>query len=227
MSNEIQIVPTLARLRENLTMTSLEIAELTGKRHRDVLRDIRKMFEDLEISGAQFCAVYTNQQLMEQPMFKLPEREVYILMSGYNIKLRTAIIDRWMQLEAERTVVTNMFVEVRGSQRLENESFKRALSEYYNPATDQNFSEAYNRINYLVLGCGASAYKEKMGLKPDAVTRDFLTPCQNKAILGLQRAYETFLDLGDDLCTLDPKLRHLFNKKYKAELEEEAFFDKL
>ena len=36
------------------TMTSLEIAELTGKRHDNVIRDIRKMFKELEIDPLNF-----------------------------------------------------------------------------------------------------------------------------------------------------------------------------
>ena len=32
-----------------LTMSSLEIAELTGKRHDNVMADIEKMLKDLEI----------------------------------------------------------------------------------------------------------------------------------------------------------------------------------
>lgn len=34
-----------------LTMTSREIAELTGKRHDNVMRDIRTMLDDLEHSS--------------------------------------------------------------------------------------------------------------------------------------------------------------------------------
>lgn len=36
-------------------MSSLEIAELTNKEHRSVLRDIRSIFEE-EIHAAQICA---------------------------------------------------------------------------------------------------------------------------------------------------------------------------
>lgn len=37
----------LATIPQNLTMTSREIAELTGKEHRNVLRDIRTMLTEL------------------------------------------------------------------------------------------------------------------------------------------------------------------------------------
>ena len=36
------------------TMTSREIAELTGKEHRNVLADIRKMLADLGLTSAGF-----------------------------------------------------------------------------------------------------------------------------------------------------------------------------
>jgi phage regulator Rha-like protein len=38
------------------TMSSLEIAELTEKQHKNVLSDVRNMFEKLKINGADFSA---------------------------------------------------------------------------------------------------------------------------------------------------------------------------
>lgn len=43
---------------ENLRMTSLEIAELTNKEHRNVTRDIEKMCLDLEIDVKSFERIY-------------------------------------------------------------------------------------------------------------------------------------------------------------------------
>lgn len=83
------------------TMPSIEIAELTGKRHTHVMRDIRKMLEELEIGETKFGSTYQNQQGKSLPAFNLPKRECLILVSGYNLKMRAAIIDRWQELEQQ------------------------------------------------------------------------------------------------------------------------------
>ena len=41
------------------SMSSLEIAELTGKRHDNVMADIRNMFEDLGILATDFSGTRT------------------------------------------------------------------------------------------------------------------------------------------------------------------------
>jgi phage regulator Rha-like protein len=86
------------------TMSSLEIAERTGKQHGHVMRDIKRMFEDMGILDgglSKFGASYKNSQNKEQPCFLLPKRECLILASGYSTELRAKIIDRWLELEAK------------------------------------------------------------------------------------------------------------------------------
>ena len=80
-------------------MTSREIAELTGKEHRNVLADIRKMLEDLGLTSANFSADLPDSYGRMQPGFQLPKRETMILVSGYSIPMRAKIIDRWEALE--------------------------------------------------------------------------------------------------------------------------------
>jgi hypothetical protein len=48
------------------TMSSKEIAELTGKNHADVLRDIRKMQADLELGESTFAGTYLDVQSKER-----------------------------------------------------------------------------------------------------------------------------------------------------------------
>lgn len=85
-----------------LTMSSIEIAELTGKRPADVMRDIRKMLTEMGEGGERkFASSYLSEQNKALPCFDLPRREVDILLTGYSVPLRAAVIDRWRELEAE------------------------------------------------------------------------------------------------------------------------------
>ena len=79
-------------------MSTREIAELTGKRHDHVMRDIKVMLDDLGINGPKFGGVYIDAKGETRPCFFLPKRETMILVSGYSVALRARIVDRWMEL---------------------------------------------------------------------------------------------------------------------------------
>jgi hypothetical protein len=55
-----------------LTMTSREIAELTGKRHDNVLEDVRKMLDELCLSWTGFATQYKDSTGRTLPCFNLP-----------------------------------------------------------------------------------------------------------------------------------------------------------
>lgn len=93
---------------QTITMSSREIAELTGKQHKNVLEDARKMIEELGLTLADFTANLPDAYGRMQPVLCLPKRESIILVSGYNITLRAKIIDRWQELEAQQQ--SNMLV---------------------------------------------------------------------------------------------------------------------
>lgn len=73
-------------------MTSREIAELTGKAHKNVLGDIRAMLEQLGVAAAEFSATARvagpNNSLRTIEIFQLPKRETLILVSGYSVVMR-------------------------------------------------------------------------------------------------------------------------------------------
>lgn len=88
----------------SLTMSSVEIAELMGKQHAHVMRDIKKMFDELNLDVSRFGGIYLDSYQRENPVFNLPKRECLILVFGYNVQLRAKIIDRWQALEAQQPV---------------------------------------------------------------------------------------------------------------------------
>lgn len=93
----------LTVIAASLRMSSVEIADLTGKEHFHVMRDIRVMLTELhgESGPSSFGSSYLNSQNKEHPCFMLPKRETLILVSGYSIPLRAKIIDRWQALEEQ------------------------------------------------------------------------------------------------------------------------------
>lgn len=81
-------------------MSSLEIAELTGKRHDNVVRDIRIMLDDLGRGDAlKFEAIYLDAYKREKSCFNLPKDLTFTLVAGYSAPLRHKIVTRWMELE--------------------------------------------------------------------------------------------------------------------------------
>ncbi|MGL6392518.1 Rha family transcriptional regulator [Aeromonas veronii] len=81
-------------------MSSVEIAELTGKEHKNVLADIRKML--VEIQSAEKSADYKDSMGRVQPCLMLDKDESLCLVAGYSAVLRMRIIRRWQELEAQQ-----------------------------------------------------------------------------------------------------------------------------
>ena len=83
-------------------MSSVAIAQVTGKRHRDVLRDIRTLLEQ-GVNERNFAPVeYTDAKGEKRPCYQLSRKGCLILASGYNALLREKIIDRLEELELAR-----------------------------------------------------------------------------------------------------------------------------
>lgn len=82
------------------TMSSVEIAELTGKLHKNVLADIRSMLAELEIDSAEFSAQYKDSTGRFLPCFNLDREMTDTLLTGYSAKMRLAVVRRWRELEA-------------------------------------------------------------------------------------------------------------------------------
>lgn len=66
---------TLTPTTTPLTMSTLEIAELTGKRHDNVMEDTRKMLTELEIA--------VNNATRTREIFNLDKEECLTLLHGY------------------------------------------------------------------------------------------------------------------------------------------------
>lgn len=89
-------------------ITSLQIAEITGKQHSNVMRDIRNLLEQLEDRQQfSFELMFINRNLpnggsKQEPYYNLTKKDSLLLASGYDANLRAKIINRWEELERQK-----------------------------------------------------------------------------------------------------------------------------
>ena len=97
----------LMNIENKNTLTSLEVAEITGKEHKNILSDIRDEISKLgeergRLIFQQSC--YTNLQNKQQPMFLLNYKGVLQLGARYNAETRFKLIEKIEQLQKPMTV---------------------------------------------------------------------------------------------------------------------------
>ena len=85
-------------------MTSLEIAQVTGKMHKDVMKAIRNMEPAwLKVNGRNFALVdYTDSKGEQRPCYSLSKMECLYIATKFNDEARAKLVIRWQQLEQER-----------------------------------------------------------------------------------------------------------------------------
>ena len=93
------------------TMTSREIAELTGKEHKHVIRDIRALLDELgkdgsdlnhEIDGPKLDHPQEDKDLRGYTTcFHLNRELTETLLTGYSASARLKVIRRWHDLEEQ------------------------------------------------------------------------------------------------------------------------------
>ena len=106
------------------TMSSKEIAELTGKEHFHVMRDCRKMFEELDIPEETKSGFLERinglGHTVSDKYYLLNKEESIILVSGYSVQMRAKIVRRWLELE-------NKAIQEATPKLLSNEEYKSEL----------------------------------------------------------------------------------------------------
>lgn len=85
------------------TMTSIEVAELTGKEHKNILRDIKDESEKLEKKGINPQLIFEPTQYQDKtptggirtlPMYNLTKEGVLQLAARYDAVVRFKLIER-------------------------------------------------------------------------------------------------------------------------------------
>lgn len=136
-------------------MTSLEIAEVTGKQHAHVMRDIRSLLSQ-GVSASNFgLGSYTDANGQKRPLFNLTPKGCLILASGYDAVLRERIINRLEYLENEKKVIKTPQTYLEALEALvatEKEKEQLRIETEQQQATielqDKEIKEAAPKVNY-------------------------------------------------------------------------------
>ena len=126
-----------------LKMTSREVAEITGKRHDNVMRDIRVEKEKLDLEGVDTHLIfeessYINSQGKEQPQYLLSKDGVMMLAMKYDTVTRYKITQKLNELESKKVPQSYAQALLEAGRlalelervELENKVQKQLISEY-------------------------------------------------------------------------------------------------
>jgi Rha family phage regulatory protein len=99
---------SIALIENKQTITSLEVSEITGKPHSDLMKAIRKMEEAwVELGQGNFSlSSYKNKQNKSQPCYELTKTECLYIATKFNDEARAKLVLRWKELEENQTPKT-------------------------------------------------------------------------------------------------------------------------
>ena len=213
----------LLDLSKEQTITSREIAELTGKNHADVMRDIRKSENPyLKVFGTESkfaLSGYRDLSGKSNPVYILTKSQSLFIVSGYSGELRAMIQKRWEELEL---VFQAQLLEeaerkfIRERARTGAEPMTTALKAQREDAGKEmkpyHYSTEHDMIDIMVLGVKAKKYCTLNNIKKGKL-RDHLTKAQIDLIEFLQSRNTVMLEMDMSYQDRKKALKLLFIKK--------------
>ena len=93
------------------TMTSLEIAELTGKQHKNLMQAIRKMEQAWnQVTQGNFSlSTYQDATGRTLPCYALTKTECLYIATKFNDEARAKLVLRWQELERTRLLFAGRY----------------------------------------------------------------------------------------------------------------------
>lgn len=161
--------------------SSLQVAEEFGKRHDNVIADIRNLdcsedFYKLNFQEIRRTVDLGQGRIRKDPMFLMTRDGFMFLCMGYRgskaAAIKEAIIKRFNDMEA--------FIRKYILARDDNLIFTQAIKDAYDEPHSYHYSNEYDMINRIVLGCTAKQFKELHGLGNVPSIRPFLSDNQYK-----------------------------------------------
>ncbi len=208
----------LEKLGGNATMSSREIAELTGKRHDHVLRDCDELNSNyLKMNIPQIWVMEEEHPTVKGRKIRvlyLTKMQTFDLMTGYSIELRIKVNRRWEELETKekshqlpQTFAEALQLAADQAKKLELQEAKiqndAPKVELYEKLMDSDVAISIGQFAKLsnIKGMGQNKLFKK--LREDNVfgnskNRNLNSPYQRYIDSGYFEVKETVIDLSED-----------------------------
>ena len=137
----------LSTIVDDDRMTSLQIAEITARLHKNVMRAIRNMEPAWEkINGRKFELVdYKDEKGETRPCYSLNKEECLYIATKFNDEARAKLIKRWKELEEQHqkpSVPQNYLEALKSLVKAEEEKQQLALENKQKDETIITISKA-------------------------------------------------------------------------------------
>lgn len=155
----------------HLSMSSTEIAALTGKEKTHIHRDIKAqllvglyglkddpILDDEQIQG--LTVVFDNRNYWSEVL--LDRYHTDILISGYEVKYRAAIVKRWHELEAKKPL-TQIELLVQSALALQEQERRLSSVEQELKALSYEMESKKTAVDYFTV-IGYASYKKLSGI---------------------------------------------------------------
>lgn len=162
-----------------LTMSSREIAELTGRDHGNVMRDIRTLLDDLQASDLKpVCetTTYAGANGQRYPQYELDRDTCLTLLLGYDAVARMKVVKRWQELEVQaapavpRTMSQALRLAAEQAEQIEQQQAALALAapkaEYVDRYVAANGAKGFRQVAKLL---GANEHEFRAWLQDEKI----------------------------------------------------------
>lgn len=211
------------------TMTSMQIAEVTGKRHADLMRDIRDEIEKLEaggINGERKFALssYITEQNKEMPCYILTKEGVLQLAARYDAVVRAKLIELATREDKPQTIEDLIIMQAQSMKELRGQV--QQLTGTVGTIKDtiitqpDNWRDDLNRMfNRIVDKVGGKRFQELRSESYQLLEERAHVDLKRRLIfyqarLKEQGASKTAVEKANrlDIIEQDPKLREIYAK---------------
>lgn len=164
-------------------VSSLMVAELFGKDHRKVVRDVESLDCSPEFNAANFGRIsYEDSRGRKQKAYAMTRDGFMFLAMGYRGKKAAQIKEAYIREFNKMEAFIRTLVEARNQFPLLTSNIK-LIHEKPKP---HHFSNEADMLNRMVLGMTAKQFREARGIKAGESIRPYLTSEQIATLNRLQ-----------------------------------------